>query len=182
MPKIKANGINLHYITVGAGPDVVMLHGFLGNLAVWHLYMVPLLRREFRVTTYDLRGHGYSEVTPTGYSSRDMAEDLRCLLDELGIERPILVGHSYGAGICMYFALKYPERVPKLLALEPGLAALVHERQREDWIGWDAWVAKLEEVGLSVPPDKRTDLEYVITLSLETRTVLVLSRRRPLNT
>jgi len=80
MPKIKANGINLHYITVGAGPDVVMLHGFLGNLAVWHLYMVPLLRREFRVTTYDLRGHGYSEVTPSGYSAGDMAEDLRCFL------------------------------------------------------------------------------------------------------
>ena len=39
MPKIKANGVNLHFITVGMGPDVVMLHGFLGNLAVWHLYM-----------------------------------------------------------------------------------------------------------------------------------------------
>ena len=37
MPKIKANGVNLHYITVGMGPDIVMLHGFLGNLAVWHL-------------------------------------------------------------------------------------------------------------------------------------------------
>ena len=168
MPKIKANGINLHYITVGAGPDVVMLHGFLGNLAVWHLYMVPLLRREFRVTTYDLRGHGYSEVTPSGYSAGDMAEDLRFFLDELGIEKPILIGHSFGADICMYFALKYPERVPKMLALEPGLAALVHERKREDWIGWDAWVAKLEEVGLKVPPEKRTDLEYLLTLSLET--------------
>jgi len=168
MPKVKANGVNLHYITVGAGPDVVMLHGFLGNLAVWHLYMVPLLRREFRVTTYDLRGHGYSEVTPTGYSAGNMAEDLRCLLDELGIDRPILVGHSFGADVCMYFALKYPERVQKMLAIEPGLAALVHERKREDWIGWNAWVAKLEELGLKVPPDKRTDLEYLLTLSLET--------------
>lgn len=168
MPKVKANGVNLHYITVGAGPDVVMLHGFLGNLAVWHLYMVPLLRREFRVTTYDLRGHGYSEVTPTGYSAGNMAEDLRGLLDELGIERPILVGHSFGADVCMYFALKYPERVQRMLAIEPGLAALVHERKREDWIGWDAWVAKLEEVGLKVPPEKRTDLEYLLTLSLET--------------
>lgn len=168
MPKIKANGVNLHYLTVGAGPDVVMLHGFLGNLAVWHLYMVPFLRREFRVTTYDLRGHGYSEVTPSGYAAGNMAEDLRCLLDELGIERPILIGHSFGADVALYFALKHPERVPKLLALEPGLAALVHERKREDWIGWDAWVAKLEEVGLKVPADKRTDLEYLLTLSLET--------------
>ena len=45
MPKIKANGVNLHYISVGAGPDVVMLHGFLGNLAVWHLNMYQVMKR-----------------------------------------------------------------------------------------------------------------------------------------
>src|ERR1017187_4300214 len=118
MPKIKANGVNLHYITVGMGPDIVMLHGFLGNLAVWHLYMAPILRREYRVTTYDLRGHGYSDVTPNHYTAADMVEDLRCLLDALGIEKPILVGHSFGADIALYFSLLYPERVPKLVALE----------------------------------------------------------------
>jgi pimeloyl-ACP methyl ester carboxylesterase len=150
------------------GPDVVMLHGFLGNLAVWHLYMAPILRREYRVTTYDLRGHGYSDVTTTGYTTADMAEDLRCFLDEMGIERPILVGHSFGADIAMYFSLLYPERVAKLLALEPGLAALVHLRNDKDWIGWAAWVAKLEEVGIHVPEDKRTDAEFLLQLSLET--------------
>jgi pimeloyl-ACP methyl ester carboxylesterase len=167
MPKIKANGVNLHYITVGTGPDLVMLHGFLGNLAVWHLYMAPILRREYRVTTYDLRGHGYSDVTPNHYTAADMVEDLRCLLDGLGIERPILVGHSFGADIAMYFSLLYPERVPKLLALEPGLAALVHLRQERNWIGWEAWVTKLEEVGIHVPEDRRTDAEYLLLRSLE---------------
>ena len=97
-----------------------------------------------------------------------MAEDLRCFLDEMGIERPILVGHSFGADIAMYFSLLYPERVPKLLALEPGLAALVHLRHDKDWIGWAAWVAKLEEVGIHVPEDKRTDAEFLLQLSLET--------------
>jgi pimeloyl-ACP methyl ester carboxylesterase len=71
-----------------------------------------------------------------------MAEDLRCLLDEIGIERPILVGHSFGADIALCFCLLYPERVPKLVALEPGLATLVHLRHDKDWIGWAAWVAK----------------------------------------
>jgi len=150
------------------GPDIVMLHGFLGNLAVWHLYMAPILRREYRVTTYDLRGHGYSDVTPTGYTAADMAEDLRCFLDEMGIQRPILVGHSFGADVAMYFSLLYPERVAKLVALEPGLAALVHLRQDKDWIGWSAWVSKLEEVGIHVPEDKRTDAEFLLQLSLET--------------
>ncbi|HTQ54993.1 MAG TPA: alpha/beta hydrolase [Bryobacteraceae bacterium] len=168
MAKICANGVNLHYISVGAGPDIVMLHGFLGNLAVWHLYMTPILRREHRVITYDLRGHGYSDVPLTGYTVADMAEDLRCFLDAMGIKRPILVGHSFGADICMYFSLLHPERVTKLVALEPGLAALVHMRNDKDWVGWSAWVAKLEEAGIQVPEDKRSDAEYLLQVSLET--------------
>ena len=54
------------------------------------------------------------------------------------------------------------------MALEPGLAALVHERKREDWVGWSAWAAKLEEAGLTVPEDKRSDVEFMLKLSLET--------------
>jgi pimeloyl-ACP methyl ester carboxylesterase len=168
MPKIKANGVNLHFITVGMGPDVVMLHGFLGNLAVWHLYMAPLLRRDHRVTTYDLRGHGYSDVTPTGYTAAGMAEDLRCFLNAMGIERPILVGHSFGADVAMYFSLLYPDRVSQLVALEPGLAALVHLRNDKHWAGWSAWAAKLEEAGIQVPEDKRTDAAFLLQLSLAT--------------
>ena len=168
MPKTQANGINAHYITLGRGSDLVMVHGFLGNLAVWHLNMVPELRREFRVTTYDLRGHGYSEVTPDGYDAENLAKDLKGLLDALGIQKPYLVGHSYGADIALYFALLYPERVPKLIAIEPGLAALVEQRKAKDWIGWSYWVSKLEEVGIQVPPEKRTDLNYLLQLSLET--------------
>lgn len=168
MPKARVEGINIHYMTVGRGPDIVMIHGFLGNLAVWHLNIAPALRREFRLTTYDLRGHGYSEVTPNGYAADDMARDLKALLDALEIERPVLVGHSFGADICLYFANLYPDRVSKIVASEPGLAALVPQRKREDWDGWRYWVAMLEEVGLSVPPDKRTDVSYLLNLSLET--------------
>src|SRR5262245_38871417 len=99
MPKVNVDGINLHYLTVGRGPDVFMLHGFLGNLAVWHLNIVPALRTHLRVTTLDLRGHGYSDVTPTGYTTEELAEDLRGTLDRFGIERTMLVGHSFGADI-----------------------------------------------------------------------------------
>jgi len=168
MPKLDRNGVALHYLTVGRGPDLVMLHGFLGNLAVWHLSMVPSLRRHFRVTTYDLRGHGYSGVSATGYTTSDMAHDLLALLDGLGIQRPCLVGHSFGADVCLHFALRHPDRVDRLVALEPGLAALVGQRKSSDWPGWAYWVSKLEEVGLTVPPDRRTDLDYLLTLSLET--------------
>ena len=168
MPRIQTNGIETHYIRLGDGSDVVMLHGFLGNLAVWHLNIVPELRKELRVTTYDLRGHGYSQVTPNGYSSEGLAADLKALLDELGIEKTHLVGHSYGADVCLHFALLHPDRVGRLIALEPGLAALVHQRKAEDWEGWSYWVSKLGEVGVSVPEDKKSDLNYLLNLSLET--------------
>jgi len=168
MPKIAANGIQMHYIAAGEGEDVILLHGFLGNLAVWHLYMMPILRREYRVTTYDLRGHGYSELTPTGYSSRNMAEDLLALMDAMGIQKAALMGHSFGADIALYFALKHPDRVSKILALEPGLAALVLDRKNPDWVGWSAWVTKLEECGLTIPEEKKTDVLYLLQLSLET--------------
>jgi pimeloyl-ACP methyl ester carboxylesterase len=168
MPKIQVNDHLAHFITVGHGPDIVMLHGFLGNLAVWHLAIVPALRRQFRVTTYDLRGHGYSDVTPTGYTCDELAEDLKGVLDGLGIARPVLVGHSYGADVCMYFSRIYPDRVSRLVAVEPGLAALVPERKDANWEGWSYWVSKLEEVGLEVPEDKRSDIDYLLTLSLET--------------
>jgi len=168
VPFLETNGVRLHYITYSHGPDIVMLHGFLGNLAVWHLQIVPVIRKQYRITTYDLRGHGYSQVTPSGYSARNMAEDLLGLLDGLGIERPVLVGHSYGADICLYFALRYPRRVSKLVCCEPGLAALVHQRKHESWDGWRYWVDKLQEAGFSVPEDKKNDLEYLLQVSLET--------------
>jgi pimeloyl-ACP methyl ester carboxylesterase len=168
VPKVKVGDVNLHYLSVGRGPEVVMLHGFLGNLAVWHLAIAPALRGEFRMTTCDLRGHGYSDVTPTGYTTSTLARDLKGLLDSLGIQKPILVGHSFGADICLHFALLYPDRVSQIVAIEAGLAALVHQRKDHEWEGWRYWVSKLEEVGLTVPPDKRTDLDFLLTLSLET--------------
>jgi pimeloyl-ACP methyl ester carboxylesterase len=181
MPKAKVNGIDLHYLAFGHGSDVVLIHGFLGNLAVWHLQIAPQLRKLYRITTYDLRGHGYSELTPTGYTACQMASDLGGLLDALNIKKATLVGHSYGADIALYFALKNPERVEKLVALEPGLAALVAERKSKEWEGWAYWVAKLEEVGLTVPEDKRTDIDYLLETSLKTSKFYGPARGLPRN-
>ncbi len=181
MPKVKVNGIDIHHITVGQGSDMVMVHGFLGNLAVWHLQIVPQLRNSYSITTPDLRGHGYSQVTPSGYTAADMANDLKGLLDALGLGKVALVGHSYGADVCLYFALLYPERVSKLVALEPGLAALVHNRKDKNWEGWSYWVEKLREIGLEVPEEKKSDLSYLLQLSLETPKVFGPARGLPRN-
>src|SRR3954447_19217005 len=104
MPKIALpSGVRLHHVQAGDGPDLVLIYGITGNLAVWHLQVVPLLWDHFRLTTYDLRGHGYSDMPPSGYTADDMAADLLELIDALEIERPSIVGHSFGADIALYF-------------------------------------------------------------------------------
>jgi pimeloyl-ACP methyl ester carboxylesterase len=168
MPHVLVNGISFHYLQVGSGPDLVMLHGLLGNLAIWHLRMAPLLRDNFRLTTYDLRGHGRSDVPPSGYTTGDMANDLRNLMDALHIERARLVGHSLGADIALHFALQSPERVESMVLIEAGIPALVNQRRHRDWEGWAYWARILEEfTGIPVPPEKRNDINYMIRQSLE---------------
>jgi pimeloyl-ACP methyl ester carboxylesterase len=167
MSKVRLrSGLNIHYQQIGVGPDLVMIHGLTGNLAVWHLNIVPLLWDHFRILTYDLRGHGYSDKPPTGYSADDMACDLVDLLDQLEIDRAALVGHSFGADVALYFALRYPQRVEHVVAIEAALAAMIWERERDDWAGWDYWSDVLEKSGHPVPPERRCDVDYLLRASL----------------
>jgi pimeloyl-ACP methyl ester carboxylesterase len=168
MPKVLlASGLSVHYQQVGEGPDVVMVHGITGNLAVWHLHIVPALSDRYRVLTYDLRGHGYSSTPPTGYSPDDMATDLHQLLDGLEIERPVVIGHSYGADVALYFAARHPERVREVIAIEAALPAMEQVRRHDQWIGWDYWVAALEGAGLEVPPERRADLRWLLRATID---------------
>jgi pimeloyl-ACP methyl ester carboxylesterase len=169
MPKMRVNGLDLHYWQSGEGPDVVLVHGLGGNLAGWHLTMVPELQREYRVTTYDLRGHGRSDAPRHGYNTGTMADDLCGLLDSLGIEQPRLVGHSWGADIVLHFALKYPRRVSELALIEAALLApLAHLYRSEAWVGWKYVTQTLEQLrGAPIPADKRYDFEYLVRLLIE---------------
>jgi 2-hydroxy-6-oxonona-2,4-dienedioate hydrolase/2-succinyl-6-hydroxy-2,4-cyclohexadiene-1-carboxylate synthase len=166
MDKAKANGIELHYQQFGEGPPVVMVHGITGNLAIWHLEIVPGLMSDYRITTYDLRGHGYSEVPPTGYTTADHATDLKYLLDTLGIERAHLMGHSFGADVALHFSILFPERVDRLVLVEPGIAALTPLREHADWPGWKYWRDKLALGGVTIPPEKWYDPEYLVRASV----------------
>ena len=168
MSNVVVNGIKFHYWTIGEGPDLVLLHGLGGNLAIWHLKLVPLLRQHYRITTYDLRGHGRSDMPASGYTTGDMVSDLIGILDELGLEQVHLVGHSLGADIALNFAIRYPDRVGKLILMEAALPVMIQARQREDWIGWSYWADLLEKfTGETVPVEKRTDYDYLLRQTLK---------------
>jgi pimeloyl-ACP methyl ester carboxylesterase len=169
MPKAHlSDNVKIHYQQIGEGEDLVMIHGLTGNLAVWQLEIIPMLWDRYRILTYDLRGHGYSDVPPNGYSADDMAADLEELLDTLGIERASLVGHSFGADVSLYFALRCPERVRQVVAIEAALPAMIYLRSRDDWAGWDYWSDVLARSGHPVPPEHRSDVDYLLRKSLET--------------
>lgn len=126
MPVVTLGGVKFHYQQAGDGPDVVLCHAVTSNLAVWLFSgLFAELAKDFRVTAYDLRGHGYSDAPLTGYTSRDMADDLVSLLAALEIESAILVGHSFGGVVATHAAARRPELVAGLVICDsyfPGLA------------------------------------------------------------
>jgi pimeloyl-ACP methyl ester carboxylesterase len=129
VPYANANTVALHYQQAGAGPDVVLLHAVTANMAVWLVSgLLDTLAREYRVTAYDLRGHGLSAAPPTGYTSADMAEDFRGLHDALGLGPAYLIGHSFGGVVAMHAAATYPDRVSGVILSDPYFPGLAqHE-------------------------------------------------------
>ena len=166
MPKVLVNGINIHYQMRGKGPNLILVHGATGNMAFWYLTSLASLEKEFRVITYDLRGHGYSDAPPTGYSSRDMAEDLHGLIEYLEVDRTHLVGHSIGGVIALHTTALYPERVETLVLADPEIPALRSLCSLEQWPYWEAWKAQLREFGIDYPDDKWDDMDYMLRQSI----------------
>ena len=98
----------------------VFIHGLMGYGANWRKIASALEGTE-RVLTYDQRGHGRSIKPDSGYAPEDYAEDLRLLIDELGWDQFILVGHSMGGRNATHFAFRHPEKVTKLIVEDIGM-------------------------------------------------------------
>ncbi len=170
MAKALLNGINVHYQVKGEGPDVVMLHGVTSSLAIWYAKVMPELAHKFRVTAYDLRGHGYSDPTPTGYTSQAMADDLLALLDHLNIEKARLVGHSFGGSIALHLAMLHPERVEGVVLGDTGVACLRYLRTIQDWPGWEMYKDRITKYGITYDwfvEAEATDVRNVIRKSYD---------------
>lgn len=124
--------VTLAYQQMGEGPDLVFVHGLAASRAFWFLQYAMPLSRHFRVTLFDLRGHGYSSTPASGYDATMMAGDLAGLLDHLGIGRCLLVGHSYGGGVALEFAVAHPQRVEKLAILDTKVNVLQPTQKLSD--------------------------------------------------
>ena len=136
MPKVSIKNIELNYFQTGSGADLVMAHGLGANMAFWYPKVASLLAKEFRVTLFELRGHGASSMPASGYTTRDMASDLKGLLDALGIERAHLAGHSFGGGVALHFSTLFPERVLSLTLADAVVKSLQPSMKLRDWPYW----------------------------------------------
>jgi 2-hydroxy-6-oxonona-2,4-dienedioate hydrolase/2-succinyl-6-hydroxy-2,4-cyclohexadiene-1-carboxylate synthase len=163
MPKAFINGISVHYQVRGAGPDLVLVHGITSCIAQWYVEILPALARHHRVTMYDLRGHGLTDVTPSGYTSDALAGDLLALMDHIGIASACIVGHSYGGAVALHAALLRPERVDSVVLLDTGLACLRHLRVIGEWSGWKTHGADLARFGITLERFLETDRNQDVT-------------------
>jgi pimeloyl-ACP methyl ester carboxylesterase len=116
MPSFQNDGVDIAYLDEGEGEPVVLVHGFASTKDVNWVnpgWVSTLTRAGRRAIALDNRGHGASAklYDPAAYHSAVMAEDVRALLDHLGIERADVVGYSMGARIAAFLALAHPDRV-----------------------------------------------------------------------
>jgi pimeloyl-ACP methyl ester carboxylesterase len=120
--RVRVNGLEFNVIIEGEGPDVLLVHGFPDDHAVWRKQIPALVAAGYRVIAPDTRGCGDSEVPSRVADFRIdvLVSDLLGLLDALGIEKVRLVAHDWGAIQGWYFAIRHPERVDRYIALSVG--------------------------------------------------------------
>ena len=120
---IEANGATLHVRIGGAGPTVVLLHGFGDTGDMWAALATDLAR-DHRVIVPDLRGMGLSSHPRDGYDKRTQAADIRAVLTAVGVDRATIVGHDIGTMVAYAYAVRYPDKTEKLIVMDapvPGV-------------------------------------------------------------
>ncbi len=131
MPTAQVNGLSLFYEEVGEGTPLVFVHEFAGEARSWHL-QVRFFARRYRTIAYNARGYPPSDVPddPKAYSQDQAADDIRGLLDALGIRKAHICGLSMGGYATLHFGLRYPERALSLVVAGAGYGSVPGEREK----------------------------------------------------
>lgn len=125
----EANGIDVHYLRTGGDkPPIVLLHGLMTKGACW-TPLAQALEEEYDVIMPDARGHGNSSSPEHGYCYNGLAADVVSFIDKLGLDTPVLLGHSMGGMTAAVVASRNPKRLRGLVLADPTF--LTPQRQRE---------------------------------------------------
>lgn len=162
------SGVKLHFVEAGTGsPPLVFVPGWCCD----HSFFQPQFDHfgaRHRVVALDPRGCGRSEVTPSGYDIPTLADDVARLCSGLGVERPVVVGHSLGGMVGVELAARHPSLPGAIVAVDPGPLSLrpesraIFEALHEALEGPDSDAARREYVGrMFLPSADATQKEWI---------------------
>jgi len=158
--KLRANGILVNYEITGKGECLVLIHGAGHNLNGWY-FQVPTFSQRYQVLTYDVRGHGETELGEPEGSQETWADDLFELLKTLNIDQAYVVGHSMGGGIAATLALTHPEVVKALvLSNSYGVGPFSEEEIEQAKERLKAPLARLDNEGMSCVVEQRLETSF----------------------
>ncbi len=123
MPYCEVEGTRTYYEVEGEGRPVVLIHGATQDTLSWH-DNIPYLSKRYKVFAIDLPGHGKSALIkkrPTK-TNKEFADFVWSFMKVLGIEQPILIGHSMGAGIAIWISIEHPDDIRAVVAVDGGAA------------------------------------------------------------
>jgi pimeloyl-ACP methyl ester carboxylesterase len=132
----RPDGTVLRAVSAGAGPPVVLAHGFGVTALEWNLVWNTLVERGHRVIAFDQRGHGRSTLGSEGSGSAAMAGDYAAVLDHFDVHDGVLVGHSMGGFVAIRAVLDQPEVAQRLrgLVLFATWAGRIHDGAPLNWL------------------------------------------------
>lgn len=118
---LDVDGIAVHAVVMGEGPDVVLIHGSSGNTRDMTFALAPILAENFRVIAFDRPGLGYSEsFNPDGETIIEQADILQRAAAKLGADMPIVAGQSYGGSVSLAWAVTRPDNISALVLIAPA--------------------------------------------------------------
>ena len=114
---VSVEGLRLHAVVAGEGPDLVLIHGSSGSTRDWTFALLPELAKRYRVIAIDRPGLGWSDPAPGGESLHVQARLIRAAAAALGARQPIVVGNSYGGAVALAWATDAPDALSALVTL-----------------------------------------------------------------
>jgi len=143
------NGLRIHYVAGGSGEPLLLIHGFGQNWYMWNR-LLPELSKHFTVIAPDLPGLGESDKPDTGYTKKQLAQDLHGLVKQLGYNKVHVVGHDIGLMVAYAYAAQFGDEVVKVALLDallPGVEPVWSEvRAKAWWFGFFAMPASADVV------------------------------------
>src|SRR5713101_7466117 len=114
---VTVDGVQLHYMTAGQGPTLILLHGYAETSRMWRP-IIPLLAQRFTVIAPDLPGIGDSSFPETGIDMITSANRIHALVRSLGVEKARVGGHDIGLMVAYAYAAKFPTETEKLAVMD----------------------------------------------------------------